>query len=69
MTAGAVLVCHPDPRIAGGAEFTFWANAAEARQAEVELTPCGNRCSGRHSVARVDLEPDPRRWLSSKARA
>jgi hypothetical protein len=66
--ARAVLVCHPDPSVSGSAEFTFWADVEEARQARDELTPCGPLCAGAHSVARLDLEPNPRCWLLSRTR-
>ena len=69
MNNRAALVCHPDPSVSGGAEFTFWADAEEAWQAKIELTPCGPRCSGVHTVARVDLEPNPRCWPLSRTRA
>ena len=67
MSARAVLVCHPDPNVSGSAEFTFWADVKEAEQARDELTPCGPLC-GVHTVVRVDLEPDPRCWSSSRNR-
>jgi hypothetical protein len=66
--ACAVLVCHPDPSVSGTAEFTFWADLAEARQARDELTPCGPLCAGAHSIARLDLEPNSRCWLLSQTR-
>jgi hypothetical protein len=64
----AMLVCHPDPSMSCSAEFSFWANVAEALHARAELTPSGPLCLGAHSVARLDLEPDPRCWLSSRIR-
>lgn len=61
-TAHAVLVCHPDPSVSSTAEFTYWADAAEARQAEAELAhPCGPECQQIHSIVRLDAELEPRR--------
>lgn len=59
--ARAGLVCHPDPSVSGSAEFTYWADVDEARQAEAELTPCGPQCIGVHTIARLDTGPEPRR--------
>lgn len=64
MTARAALVCHPDPSIARSAEWTYWADVEEARRAAAELTPCGDRCAGIHTVARLDVEVQPKRKLS-----
>lgn len=52
----AVLVCHhsAESRPTPTSEFTYWTDAAEAREASVELAPCGPRCIGVHTVARVD---------------
>lgn len=71
MSARAVLVCHPDPNVSGGAEFTLWANLVEARDAAMELAMpvCGPRCFGVHTIVRVDLEPNPRHWLSLRTKA
>lgn len=68
--AGAVLVCHPDPKASGSAEWTVWADVAEARLAAIELAMpvCGPRCIGVHTVVRVDLEPNPRHWSSLRSR-
>ncbi len=45
----AALVCfHDDSRVS--VELTFWRDVAEARQAELELTPCGPQCVGCHSI-------------------
>lgn len=60
----AVLVCHADPNVAGSAEFTYWDSIEEARSAEAELCPCSARCVGLHTVARLDVEVEPRRKLS-----
>lgn len=59
----AVLVCYrgcPQNGPTAG-EFTYWDDAGQAGQAEAELTPCGPRCIGVHTIARLDLLPDPRR--------
>lgn len=46
------LICH-DP--AGrGVAATYWPTREEARQAEAELTPCGPRCGGVHTVVERD---------------
>jgi hypothetical protein len=63
----AVLVCHRGQSTAYSDEWTFWADIEEARQAEAELAPCGPQC-GVHIVVRLDLEPDPLRWLPSRTR-
>lgn len=53
----AVLVCHHEDQAgAHGAEWTYWPNRAQARQAEAELTPCGPDCIGVHTVAALDAE-------------
>lgn len=59
----AVLVCHPDPSKPGSAEFTFWANLDEARQAEAELCHprCGPHCIGSYTAVRVSAQLEPRR--------
>ncbi len=57
----AVLVCHPDPSVSGTAEWTFWADLAEAKQARAELTPCGPLCIGSHTAVRLGAELEPRR--------
>lgn len=49
------LICHRDD---ASIEATYWASGAEARQALAELTPCGPRCIGVHTVA--DIDPPPR---------
>lgn len=43
------LLCYTD---FGAAEvtMTYWADHAEAEQVLRELTPCGRKCSGIHSV-------------------
>ncbi|MFZ0715919.1 hypothetical protein [Mycobacterium sp.] len=62
MNVRAVLVCHPEPQQSSSAEFTFWADVAEARRAEAELGHrCGPLCVEIHTIARLGLEPDPRR--------
>ena len=71
MTDRAVLVCHGDPDGHHGAEFTDWSSRAEAIEASVELAPCGPRCRGHHTVARLDLKPSPRpsitnTWLGAR---
>lgn len=63
--AGAVLVCYRGRSAAYSAEWTFWADAAEAWLAEAELGhPCGPSCSSTHTVARLDVEREPRRRAS-----
>ncbi|OBC12612.1 hypothetical protein A5784_32810 [Mycobacterium sp. 852013-50091_SCH5140682] len=60
MTVRGVLVCHR--ATASGphnAEVTYWADIAEARQAQQELTPCGPRCIGIHTTISVDVTPPP----------
>lgn len=52
----AALVCHRVTRTGITVEATYWDTTRQARQAEIELTPCGPLCSGLHTVARV---PDP----------
>lgn len=50
------LICHdPEGR---GVQATYWDSREEARQAEAELTPCGPRCGGLHTI--VDRDPPPR---------
>lgn len=58
----AALICYRDALTGSGAvEWTCWNSAGQARQAEVELTPCGLQCIGVHSVVRLNLPRDPRR--------
>ena len=65
MTARAALVCYRSTEKGPiTAEFTYWADVEEARQAETELTPCGALCAGIHTVACLDVEVQPRRKLS-----
>ncbi|WP_374025598.1 hypothetical protein [Mycobacterium sp. HNNTM2301] len=46
------LICHdPEGR---GVAATYWPTREDARQAEAELTPCGPRCGGVHTVVRLD---------------
>lgn len=53
--AHAVLVCHHDrPAHHPRAEWTYWHTVEQAREALAELTPCGRRCVGVHTVARIN---------------
>jgi hypothetical protein len=52
-TAKAALICYHD-RAGPGVEFTFWRSRAEAVAARDELTPCGPRCIGIHTVVGLD---------------
>lgn len=75
----AALICHRCRQTGSiTVEWTYWDSRQQARQAEVELTPCGPLCIGLHSVVRLDSPPEPRRpvgsgWLmsprSARARA
>jgi hypothetical protein len=49
---GGVLLCFQriDPGKCPKTEVTVWATAAEAQQAERELSPCGPKCAGNHLV-------------------
>ena len=57
------LVCHHDPDTASPSlEVTRWASRAEAIVARDTLAPCSRRCTGNHTVVRVDPDtPRPRR--------
>ncbi|CAA0136105.1 Uncharacterised protein [Mycolicibacterium vanbaalenii] len=58
----AALVCHRSTQTGPiTAEWTYWDSREQARQAEVELVPCGPLCVGVHSVVRVALAPARRR--------
>ncbi len=58
----AVLVCHRSDQTGPvAAEWTYWDTTEQAQQAQTELTPCSPRCTGIHTIARLNLEPDPRR--------
>lgn len=60
MTGRAALICyHESPLGAMGAEWTIWPSVELARQAEVELTPCGDDCIDVHSVVRLDRPASP----------
>jgi hypothetical protein len=61
--SGAVLVCHPDPSVSSSAEFMFWADVTEARQAQAEVChpTCGPACTGIHTIARLGAAREPRR--------
>lgn len=49
------LICHhPEGR---GVTTTYWDSREEAGQALAELTPCGRRCGGAHTI--VDRDPPP----------
>jgi hypothetical protein len=54
----AALVCYRN--LPNSAEWTYWADLTEARQAEAELCPCGPLCAGIHSAVHVDIVPEPR---------
>ena len=56
------LICHSDPDAVAvpRVEFTYWDTRAQAQQALAELTPCGWRCVGVHTVVAVDMAPPPR---------
>jgi hypothetical protein len=53
------LICHSDPDVPAvpRVEFTYWDTRAQAQLALAELTPCGRRCVGVHTVVAVDMAP------------
>ncbi|OBJ85545.1 hypothetical protein A9W97_19405 [Mycobacterium gordonae] len=55
----AALVCHrANENGPITIEATYWADIAEARQAETELAhPCSTQCAGIHTVVSVDVSP------------
>lgn len=56
------LICHHNGRVAWpGIEVTRWDTRAQAQLAADELTPCGPRCIGAHTVVDVDTAPAPRK--------
>jgi hypothetical protein len=56
------LICHHDPDVPAvpRVEFTYWGTRAQAQQALDELTPCGRRCVGVHTIVAVDAAPSSR---------
>ena len=57
MSARGVLVCYRSTDTGPiAAEWTYWDSTGQARQAEIELTPCGPLCISVHTVVRVDLD-------------
>ena len=56
------LICHHNVGKAGpGIEVTRWPTRGMAMAAADELTPCGPRCIGAHTVVDVDTAPAPRK--------
>ncbi|ULE35051.1 hypothetical protein [Mycobacterium sp. IDR2000157661] len=55
----AVLICYRTQSGDFAAEWTYWVDVEEARQAQAELTPCGTLCIGVHSVVPVDPTTKP----------
>jgi hypothetical protein len=52
----AALVCHRSNHVGPvTVEWTFWDSVGQTREAESELTPCGEWCIGVHSVVTFDL--------------
>ncbi|MHA7652955.1 hypothetical protein ACX9NE_25340 [Mycobacterium sp. ML4] len=70
MSIRAVLVCHQGTETGPiTAEWTYWADVEEARQAEAELArPCGPLCIGVHTIVRQLVEPDRRRKPPARTR-
>ncbi|MGH3556424.1 hypothetical protein [Mycobacterium sp.] len=57
------LICHRigDGKAAPSIEWTYWASRQQAEQARDELTPCGPRCAGFHTVVGVVPNRHPAR--------